>query len=136
MRETNFGPDAIGTWNLYNYGDKIYSVNRTPTGNPNRGSITVYDIFLGTFSNLIIDVLVGDGVGIKDNLLYMKMNEGLGSFDLVAKHIADTTIIPDPGTVNRRYIISAAVDYINNLFLRKHWKQKYIWGRGDRYACW
>ena len=114
--ETNLGPDAVGIWNLYNYADKIYSVNRTPAGNPNRGSITVYDVFLGTFSNMIVDVLVGDGFGIKDNLLYLKMNEGLGSFDLVTKHIADTTIIPDPGSINRRYITAAAVDYINDLF--------------------
>ena len=53
---------------------------------------------------------------MKDNLLYFKMNEGLGSFDLDAKHIVDTTIIPDPGSANRKYILSAAVDYINSLF--------------------
>jgi hypothetical protein len=114
--ETNFGPDAVGIWNLYNYGNKIYSVNRTPAGSTNTGSITVYDIYLGTFSNLKVDVLVGDGFGIKDNLLYLKMNEGLGSFDLETKHIADTTIIPDPGSADRRYIISTAIDYINDQF--------------------
>ena len=114
--ETNFGVNAVGIWNLYNYADKIYTVNRTPAGNPNRGSITVYDIFQDTFFNKIIDVMVGDGAGIKDELLYLKMNEGLGSFDLNTIQIADTTIIPDPGTGNRRYITSAAVDYINDLF--------------------
>jgi len=51
--ETNLGPDAVGIWNLYNYGNKIYSVNRTPAGGANRGSISVYDIYLGTFSNMI-----------------------------------------------------------------------------------
>jgi hypothetical protein len=114
--ETNFGSDATGIWNLYNYADKIYCINKTPTGNPNRGSITVYDIFQGTFINKVLDVLVGDGVGIKENLLYLKMNEGLGSFDLNTRQIADTTIIPDPGSANRRYITSASVDYINDLF--------------------
>jgi hypothetical protein len=116
MYETNFGTYAVGIFNLFNYADNIFSVNRTPTGSPSLGSITAYSIFQGTFSNNIIDVLVGDGIGIKDNLLYLKMNEGLGSFDLDTKHIADTTIIPDPGTANRRYIISAAIDYINDLF--------------------
>jgi hypothetical protein len=114
--ETNFGADAAGIWDLYNYDSKIYSVNRTPAGNPDRGSITVYDISQDSFINHVIQVLVGDGAGIKDNLMYLKMNEGLGSFDLDTKQIADTTIIPDPGTANRRYIISAAVDYINDLF--------------------
>jgi hypothetical protein len=114
--ETNFGTNAAGIWNIYNYADKIYCVDRTPTGNPNRGSITVYDISQGTFITKVIDVLVGDGIGIKENLLYLKMNEGLGSFDLNTRQIADTTIIPDPGTANRRYITSAAVDYINDHF--------------------
>jgi hypothetical protein len=116
IRETNFGTDAVGIWNLYNWADKIYTVNRTPSGNPNQGSITIYDIFQGTFINKIVEVVVSDGIGIKDNLLYLKMNEGLGSFDLNTRQIADTTIIPDPGTANRRYITSAAVDYINDLF--------------------
>lgn len=116
MGETNFGPDAVGIWNLYSYDYKIYSINRTPSGNPNQGSLTVYDISGDSFLNHVIDVAVGDGAGIKDNLLYLKMNEGLGSFNLDTKQIADTTIIPDPGSADRKYIISAAVDYINSLF--------------------
>jgi hypothetical protein len=128
--EVNFGSDAMGIWNLYNYADKIYSVNRTPTGMPNRGSITVYDIYQGTFTNKVIDVLVGDGYGLLNNLLYLKMNEGMGSFDLDAKQIADTTIIPDPGSADRRYIVGAAVDYINNQFyVNIGNRSTYGWGR-------
>ena len=114
--ESNFGPDAVGILNLYQYDYKIYSINKTPAGNPNRGSITVYDIPQDTYVNHIFDVLVGDGAGIKDNLLYLKLDEGIGSFNFDTKQIVDTTIIPDPGSALRRYIISAAVDYINSLF--------------------
>ena len=116
INETNFGADAIGIWNLYDYNGKIFSINRTPSGNPNQGSITVFDLFSSSFINHVFDINIGDGAGIKDNLLYLKMNEGLGSFDLDSKHIVDTTIIPDPGSANRKYILSAAVDIINSLF--------------------
>jgi hypothetical protein len=116
LGEINFGANAVGINDLYFYDSKIYTVNRTPSGNPYRGSVTVYDFIQDNFINHMFDVLVGDGAGIKDNLLYLKMNEGLGSIDMDTKQIADTTIIPDPGTSNRRYIISAAVDYINDLF--------------------
>jgi hypothetical protein len=112
-REINFGANAIGIWNLYNYGGNIFSVNRTPFGSPPSGSITVYDQFGGTFVNKVFPLTVGDGLGIKDSLLYLKFNEGVGSFYLNQKLIADTTIIPDPGSANHFYILSGAVDYVN-----------------------
>ena len=114
--ESNFGTDAVGINNLYQYDYKIYSINKTPAGNPDRGSITVYDIPADTYTNYLYDVLIGDGAGIKDNLMYLKMNEGLGSINFDTRQIVDTTIIPDPGSAFRRYIISAAVDYVNSLF--------------------
>ena len=130
MGESNFGPDAVGTWNVYPYDYKIYCVNRTPAGIPDQGSITVYDIYQDTFVNYLFGVNIGDGSGIKDNILYLKMNEGIGSFNLDTKQIVDTTIVPDPGSAARNYILSSAVDYVNGyLYLNIGNRSTYGYGK-------
>lgn len=114
-REINFGPDAIGIWNLYNYNGLIYAVCRTPSGTTGIGNITVFDYFISVFVNIPLDVTLGEGYGLKDNLLYANMNYGVGTFNLLTKQIVDSTLIPDPGFSKRIVISSAAVDYVNGL---------------------
>jgi hypothetical protein len=114
MRERNFGTNAIGIWNLYNYGGKVFSVNKTPYGFPQVGSITAYNIYSGSVNTNELDYTIGDGAGIVDNLLYLKFDEGIGSYNLDTKTVVDPSIIPDPGSVNHIYIISSGVDYVNN----------------------
>ena len=116
VQEKNFGTDAVGINDLFQYDYKVYSVNKTPAGNPERGSMTVYNIPADTYDTYIYDVMIGETAGIKNNLLYLKMNEGLGSINVDSKQIVDTTVVPDPGSLFRRYILSAAVDHINDLF--------------------
>jgi hypothetical protein len=57
---------------------------------------------------------VGDGAGVIDNLLYLKLDEGMGSFNLDAQTVENPVIVPDPGSLNHRFILSAAVDYMND----------------------
>jgi len=113
-RIVNFGAEAVGAWEPYSYAGKIFSVNRTPFGAPNVGSITVYDIFNQYFINKVMGVKIGSGIGLQGDKLYVKMNEGVGSFDMNSLVIVDTTIIPDPGFANHISIIAGAVDYVNN----------------------
>jgi len=114
-REINFGPDAIGIWNLYNYNGYIWAVCRTPSGSTGVGNITMFDYFISSFINNPLGVTLGEGYGSKDSILYANMNHGIGSFNLLTKQIVDTTLIPDPGFVDRIVISSAKVDYVNGL---------------------
>ena len=114
-REINLGVNAIGINNLYLDEDKIYSINKTPYG-LTTGSISVYDTATGTFVNKLVNFIVGNGVGIKNHMLYAIFNEGIGSFDLPSMQIVDTTIIQDPGSALFTYILSSAVDTVSNLF--------------------
>ena len=114
--EINFGPDAVGIWNLFGYNGYIYSINVTPGGSSQVGSITKCSQSNETFTNNILGVTVGDGIGIQGHLLYVGFNNGIGSYDLDNDAIADTLIIRDPGSANHIFILAAALDYVNNNF--------------------
>jgi hypothetical protein len=116
VRTINFGPDAIGINDLYSYGGNVYAINRTPDGAADTGSITVYNEYSLQHVNKVFPLKVGRGLGMKDNLLYLKFNEGVGSFNMDTKLIADTSIIADPGSPFHIVITSGAVDYLNNVF--------------------
>jgi hypothetical protein len=115
-REVNLGAEAIGIFNLYEYGGKIYSVNKTPYGMPDIGSVSVYNPSTGSHLNQVLNVKVGNGTGIKDSTIYFLMNEGIGSFRLTSLKIADTTLIRDPGSAMFTYILSSVIDTLNNRF--------------------
>jgi len=116
LNEVDLGTDAIGIWNLYNYNGYICAVNKTPYGALNQGSITMYDVNSGTFQNYVFNVRIGDGYGIKDNLLYVNINDGMGSINLDTHQIADTNIIPPPSSTGAVVIHAGTLDYINNEF--------------------
>jgi hypothetical protein len=114
-REINLGTDATGINNLYIDNGKIYSVNTTPYGSTT-GSISVYDPATDIYTNKTITVTVGNGVGVKNHLLYAGFNNGIGSFSLSSMTIIDTTIVKDPGASVFKYILSTGLDTINDLF--------------------
>jgi len=114
-RVINLGTSAVGINNLYLDENKIYSVNKTPYGMPDVGSISEYDPATGNFVNGMVSVKVGNGVGIINHTLYAVFNYGIGSFDLTSMQITDTAIIEDPGSAGFVYILSAAIDTMNDL---------------------
>jgi len=114
VREIQLGSDAVGIFNLYLYKDQLISVNKTPYGVPDLGSLTVYDPETGAFQNHLFGVTIGNGCGINDSLIYVVINNGIGSVNLNTMLIADSTIIPDPGSSLFTYITSAAVDTISD----------------------
>jgi hypothetical protein len=112
----NFGPSAIGIYNVYSYGGYIYCVNRTPYGGGDIGSITQFNPATGNFVTNVMAVNIGAGIGIGGNLLYLGINKGIGSYNLNTQAIADTTIINYFGSIPNIEIHSAALDYINDKF--------------------
>jgi hypothetical protein len=115
IREINLGASAIGINNLYMDGGKLYAVNTTPYG-ASTGSISIYNPATGVIVNSILNVTIGSGVGVKNNTLYVGMNNGIGSFDLTSMKITDTVIVKDPGSALFKYILSSTLDTLNNLF--------------------
>ncbi len=118
VREINLGTDALGIWNLYNFNGHIFSVNRTLIGGNPIGSISRYTLYTYTYLNKVFNVTLGDGIGIYNNLLYVNMNNGIGTINLSNLLIADTALIPDLGFVNRIFITSGGIEYVNgDIFL-------------------
>jgi hypothetical protein len=116
LQEVDFGTQAVGIFELYNYNNQIVSVNKTPYGGLDAGSLTFFDPGNSTFQNHLYNVRVGDGYGIRNNLLYLNINGGIGSISLDTYQIGDTTIIPAPSSTGTIVIHSAAIDYINDQF--------------------
>jgi hypothetical protein len=113
VREFSLGPEAIGIFNLYPWNGAVISVNKTPYGFPDTGSISQYLPSAGTFTNHSIGVKVGYGYGISGGVVYAGFNDGIGTFDLQSMLIADTTVVADPGSQQFVYITSAVTDTIN-----------------------
>jgi len=112
-REVNFGHLAIGIWDLFTYKGKIFSVNKTPYGVIDSGSVSVFTPSDGSFNNIFLPFRVGAAAGTRDSLLYLGLNYGIGSFNMNSLSVTDTTIVPDPGSAVFTYIISSAVDTLN-----------------------
>lgn len=113
-REINFGPQAVGINNLFEYNGFIQAVNKTPYGSSPVGSITSYYVYSQTFTNTVLDVKLGDALGNIDNVLYVGINDGIGSYDFNTHEIIDSAIIADPGFANHHYITSGATDWVND----------------------
>lgn len=83
--------------------------------NPNAETIEVYDIATGQvlpkrFTGVDMQTdPIGDRLLIHNNLLYTKMNNGIGVYDLVTNQVIDTTLIDTFAT-------AFALDTINDLF--------------------
>ena len=113
QKEINFGHQAVGIMEIYLYNDRIVSVNKTPYGVVDTGSITVYTPANRSYNNVFLPYNVGAGYGIKDSLLYVGINYGIGSLNLNTFVIADPIIVHDPGSSSFNYIISSAIDTLD-----------------------
>ncbi len=129
----NFGSSAIGIYSIYSYGGYIYCVNRTPYGGGNIGSITQFEPSTNSFVTHSLGVNIGPGYGIGGNLLYLGMNNSIGSYNLDTQTIVDTTIVNYFGSSSGVGINSAAVDYINSKFYT-NFGDRYSFGIGVVYS--
>jgi hypothetical protein len=112
----NFGPSAIGIYSVYQYGGYIYTVNRTPYGAGNVGSITKFNPGSYTFTTNTFGLALGQGYGIAGNLLYLGVGTGLGAYNLDTQIIQDTSLIHYSGQTGSVEIHSVGVDYVNDKF--------------------
>ena len=114
-REMNFGTDAVGIFDLFSDGEKIFTVNKSPY-QVTTGSVTTYDVESASFSTNVINHFVGKGVSLEGNILYLGLDNGIGSYDVVSNQVLQNTIVPDPGSASFIFIADAVFDNINQLF--------------------
>lgn len=113
-KEIDFGTQAIGISDLYTYEGKLFSVNPTPFGIVDTGSVTVYNPLNRSFNNVFLHHNVGAGSGIKGDLLFLGLDNGIGSFNMKLLKIQDSIIVHDPGSSSFIYILSSVVDTFDN----------------------
>ncbi|MCD4695069.1 MAG: T9SS type A sorting domain-containing protein [Bacteroidales bacterium] len=114
-REMNFGTEAVGIYDLFTDGENIFTINKSQYG-ATTGSITTYNVGSVSFSTNVINHVVGKGVSLEGDILYLGLDFGIGSYDVVSNQVLQNTIIPDPGSATYTYIADAAFDNINQLF--------------------
>ncbi len=114
-REMNFGTEAVGIYDMFTDGEKIFTINKSPYG-ATTGSITTYNVGSASFSTNVINHVVGKGVSLEGNILYLGLDFGIGSYDIVSNQVLLNTIVPDPGSLIYIFIADAAFDNINQLF--------------------
>lgn len=112
--EVDLGAGALGISSLFAYNGKVVSVNKTPYGVTGAGSVTLYNPADRTFNNVPLAHTIGTGTGVKGNLLYLMIDNGIGSFNLSTLAVEDAVIIPDPGSLLFRYFTSAVIDTLDN----------------------
>ena len=114
VREMNFGTDAVGIIDLFEDGETIYTVNKSPWG-VTTGSVSSYHINTASWTTNVINNVVGKGVKRVGNILYLGLDYGVGSYDLTNSVVMNNQIVPDPGSDNYIAISAAAFDPINEL---------------------
>ena len=109
----NLGSQAVGIMNICKYGNKLFTVNKSPFSTPDAGSISTYNLADGSFVNTLLNKNVGSGAGTAGNLLYFGYNYGIGAFNMNTLQMQVPVVVPDPGSSIFRYITSATVDTLN-----------------------
>ena len=114
-RELNLGAEAVGLFDLFTDNSKVYTVNKSPYL-ANSGSVSTYDVITMNYSTSIFNHVVGKGVERIDHILYLGLDNGIGSYNLLTNEVLEASIVPDPGSVDFKYIAAAAFDVVNQLF--------------------
>jgi len=115
VRENNWGTEAVGIFDLIADGNTIYTVNKSPYGAAN-GSVSAYNTQTTEFNTQVIPHVVGKGVALMNNLLYLGLDYGIGSYNINTNQVVDNQIVPDPGSANYIDIAAAVLDPVNEKF--------------------
>ncbi len=111
LTQVPLGDEGIGVSDLFVYDDKIISVNRTPYLGTT-GYISSVSTQGTQISSHLINEVIGKIAGVKDNVLYTVMNNGIGSINLSDFTVIDNAIV-DPLT---NTLAAVELDTVNQNF--------------------
>lgn len=115
IEEFNLGEDGAGIHNLFKYNDLIVSVNRTPWG-ISTGSISFINPETLETEHSSFPHVINKGIAIHGNLLYLLIDDGIGSINLDTRQISQAVIVGDPGSANFTYFADVAFDTLSQSF--------------------
>ena len=111
IQEVNLDSLGKGIKDLFVHDNQVVSVNASPWGGTT-GHISVIDQYGSTSNSYMIPATIGSLVGIKNNMIYTVMNNGIGSIDMETMTIVDESVIDQPPLT----ISCAKLDTLNNQF--------------------
>ena len=111
LKEVDLGNEGVGIFDLFFYNNKIMSVNRTPYLGTT-GYLSEMTIDGTEFESHFFNQVIGKLAGVKNNMLYTIMNNGIGSINLDDMSINNAEIVSSQ--VNT--MVAIKLDTVNNNF--------------------
>jgi hypothetical protein len=115
VEEIDLESQGIGIHDLFIYNGNIVTVNRSPWGSDS-GILTFFNPISKQVDHFTFPYTFGKGITIRNNLLYLVMNNGIGSIDLDTRQVVNSSIVNDPGSANYIYFADVVFDDISSLF--------------------
>lgn len=115
IEEVDFGNSGMGIFNFFVYDNQLVTVNKSAWG-VSSGIISFFDTQTKQISHINIPHYIGKGIEVYGDLLYLLVNNGIGSFNLITRQIVDTAIVPDPGSANFIYFADVVFDKLAQNF--------------------
>lgn len=115
IKEVNFGGEATGIYSLFAYEDKILAVCKSAWGS-NSGNIIVYDPSDDSFAAHSFDHAFGKGIAVDENILFLLMDNGIGSVDINTMQVLNDQIVGDPGSADFIYFADVTFEATGQVF--------------------
>lgn len=115
IEEIDFGSSGMGIHNLFVYDNQLVSVNKSAWG-VSSGVISFYDLSTNQLNHYTLPHVVGKGIVIQGDLLYLLIDNGIGSFNLASRQIVNPAIVSDPGSASFTYFADVVFDHIGQKF--------------------
>ncbi|MGC8866030.1 MAG: T9SS type A sorting domain-containing protein [Bacteroidales bacterium] len=113
LSEVDLNSEGTGVYNLFQNGNQILTVNRTPWGGTS-GYISTYTPLTGQVKHYLIDHVLGAGYGIFKNQLFLNIDGNIGTVDLDSYTLTNPSLIVNPVASVFGSITSAAIDTFEN----------------------
>jgi hypothetical protein len=99
VEEVDFSTAGVGIHDLFLYQNKVLTVQRSAWGSTS-GMIMLFNPLDKTLQQYPLALNVGKGIGIHDDLLYVQLNNALGTINLSNFEVENPALVPDPGSAS------------------------------------
>lgn len=99
VEEVDFSSQGVGIHDLFFYQNKVLTVQRSAWGSTN-GMIMLFNPMDKTLQQYPLAHNVGKGIGIFNDLLYVLLNNAVGSINLSSFEVENPVLVPDPGSAS------------------------------------
>jgi hypothetical protein len=115
IEEIDFSSQGIGIHDLFIYNGDVVTVNRSPWGSDS-GFLTFFNPITKQVVHHSFPHSFGKGIAIHGNLLYLVMDNGIGSINLDSRQVVNPSIVTDPGSASYIYFADVVFDDLAALF--------------------